>query len=143
YVAAGGALDREACRRGTSVYYPERVVPMLPEALSNGLCSLRPGVPRLTLSAFLDFDRDGTLAAPRFAETVIRSSRRLTSGEVRRLLEAPHRTDAARYGPVLPALRAMQELAAALHAARVRRGSLDFDLPEGNVELATDGSMVG
>jgi ribonuclease R len=143
YVAPGGALDLEACRRGTSVYYPERVVPMLPEELSNGLCSLRPGVPRLTLSAFLDVDREGTVLARRFAETVIRSARRLTYGEVRRLLEEPRPGDIAEYGPVLPALRDMRELTAVLHEARGRRGSLDFDLPEGNVELATDGTVVG
>jgi ribonuclease R len=143
YVAAESALDREAYRRGTSVYYPERVVPMLPEALSNGLCSLRPEVPRLTLSVFLDVDRDGAVVARRFAETVIRSARRLTYGEVRRLLEEPRPGDDAHYGPVLNALRDMRELTGALHEARGRRGSLDFDLPEGNVELDTDGTVVG
>jgi len=143
YVAPESALDLEAYHRGTSVYYPERVVPMLPEALSNGLCSLRPDVPRLTLSVFLDVDRDGAVVARRFAETVIRSARRLTYGEVRRLLEEPHPGDGARYGPVLNALRDMRELTGALHEARGRRGSLDFDLPEGNVELDTDGTVVG
>jgi ribonuclease R len=143
YVVEGSALDREAYRRGTSVYYPERVIPMLPEALSNGLCSLRPGVPRLTLSAFLDVDRDGNVVARRFAETVIRSTRRLTYGEVRRLLEEERPGDAAHYGPVLHALRDMHELTVVLHQARERRGSLDFDLPEGNVELDTDGTVVG
>jgi ribonuclease R len=143
YVAEGSVLDREAYRRGTSVYYPERVVPMLPEALSNGLCSLRPGVPRLTLSAFLDIDRDGNVVARRFAETVISSTRRLTYSEVRRLLEEERPGDAAHYGPVLHALRDMLELTVVLHQARDRRGSLDFDLPEGNVELATDGTVVG
>ncbi len=143
YVAEGSALDREARRRGTSVYYPERVVPMLPEELSNGLCSLRPGVPRLTLSAFLDVDRTGAVVGRRFAETVISSARRLTYGEVRRVLEEPRPDDAAGYGAVLPALRDLGELAAVLHQARDRRGSLDFDLPEGNVELDTDGVMVG
>jgi ribonuclease R len=143
YVAEASPLDREAYRRGTSVYYPERVIPMLPEALSNGLCSLRPGVPRLTLSAFLDVDRDGNVVARRFAETIIRSTRRLTYGEVRRLLEEERPGDAARYGPVLHALRDMHELTLVLHQARERRGSLDFDLPEGNVELDTDGTVVG
>jgi ribonuclease R len=143
YVASESALDREAYRRGTSVYYPERVIPMLPEALSNGLCSLRPEVPRLTLSVFLDVDRDGAVVARRFAETVIRSARRLTYGEVRRLLEEPRPGDEASYGPVLHALRDMRELTGVLHEARRRRGSLDFDLPEGNVELDTDGTVVG
>ena len=143
YVAAGGALDREAYRRGTSVYYPERVVPMLPEALSNGLCSLRPGVPRLTMSAFLDVDRAGMVTRRRFASTVIQSARRLTYNEVRRVLEEPRPEDAAEYGPVLGALREMRELTAVLHGVRERRGSLDFDLPEGSVELDTDGIVVG
>jgi len=143
YVAAGSALDQEALLRGTSVYYPERVIPMLPEGLSNGLCSLRPGVPRLTLSVFLDIDRDGAVVARRFAESVIQSTRRLTYGEVRRLLEEPAAGDDAQYGPVLHALRDMRDLCGALHEARARRGSLDFDLPEGNVELDTDGTVVG
>jgi ribonuclease R len=143
YVEDGSALDLEAYRRGTSVYYPERAVPMLPERLSNGLCSLRPGVPRLTLSAFLDIDRGGHILSRRFAETVIQSTRRLTYTEVRRVLEEPRDTDAAEYGPVLPALREMGELMRILNAARMARGSIDFDLPEGDVILDTDGEMVG
>jgi len=143
YVEDGSALDLEAYRRGTSVYYPERAVPMLPERLSNGLCSLRPGVPRLTLSVFLDIDRGGHILSRRFAETVIQSTRRLTYTEVRRVLEEPKDTDAAEYGPVLPALREMGELMRILNAARMARGSIDFDLPEGDVILDTDGEMVG
>jgi ribonuclease R len=143
YVEDGSALDLEAYRRGTSVYYPERAVPMLPERLSNGLCSLRPGVPRLTLSAFLDIDRGGHILSRRFAETVIQSARRLTYTEVRRVLEEPRETDAAEYGPVLPALLEMGELMRILNAARMARGSIDFDLPEGDVILDTDGEMVG
>jgi ribonuclease R len=143
YVQEGTALDSEAYRRGTSVYYPDRAIPMLPEALSNGLCSLRPAVPRLTLSAFLDIDRDGRIVASRFAETVIRSARRMTYNEVRRILEEPQETDAGEYGAVLPVLREMHVLMTILHHARLVRGSIDFDLPEGNVELGTDGTVVG
>jgi ribonuclease R len=143
YVAEGSVLDLEAYRRGTSVYYPERAVPMLPERLSNGLCSLRPHTSRLTLSAFLDIDRDGQVLHRRFARTVIRSSRRMTYEEVRRLLLAPRPEDAAAYGDVLPALREMHHLMQILLHARMVRGSIDFDLPEGNVELDTDGVMVG
>jgi len=143
YVREGDVLDTEAYRRGTSVYYPERAVPMLPEGLSNGLCSLRPDVPRLTLSAFLDIDRQGRVYSRRFAETVIRSARRLTYNEVRRVLEEPQEGDAAEYGPVLPALREMGGLMKILNAARSARGSIDFDLPEGDVVLDTDGVMVG
>jgi ribonuclease R len=143
YVKEGDALDLEAYRRGTSVYYPERAIPMLPEGLSNGLCSLRPGVPRLTVSVFLDIDRRGRVHHSRFAETVIRSARRLTYTEVRRVLEEPREEDAAEYGPVLPVLREMGELMKILNRERMARGSIDFDLPEGDVILNTDGVMVG
>lgn len=143
YVKEGKALDQEAFRRGTSVYYPDRAIPMLPEALSNGLCSLRPHVPRLTMSAFLDINREGKVVHRRFAETVIQSSRRMTYDEVRRILEEPQPGDAEEYGPVLPVLREMHLLMSILHHARMKRGSIDFDLPEGNVELGTDGTVVG
>jgi len=143
YVQEGSDLDLEAYRRGTSVYYPDRAIPMLPEALSNGLCSLRPAVPRLTLSAFLDIDRAGKIQHRRFAETVIQSSRRMTYDEVRRILEEPQSEDAAEYGDVLPVLREMHLLMTILHHARMKRGSIDFDLPEGNVELDTEGTVVG
>jgi len=143
YVKDGDAIDLEGYRRGTSVYYPDRAIPMLPEGLSNGLCSLRPEVPRLTLSAFLEIDRDGVIRARRFAETVIRSTRRMTYNEVRRILEEPRTEDAAEYGPVLPVLREMHHLMQILNHARSLRGSIDFDLPEGDVVLNTDGVMVG
>lgn len=143
YVEEGSALDLEAYRRGTSVYYPDRAIPMLPETLSNGLCSLRPHVPRLTTSVFLDIDRDGKVQDRRFAETVIKSSRRMTYTEVRRILEDPQERDLAEYGPILTCLREMHVLMTILHHARLKRGSIDFDLPEGNVELGTDGTVVG
>jgi ribonuclease R len=143
YVVEGGVLDQEAYRRATSVYYPDRAVPMLPERLSNGLCSLRPHVPRLTTSVFLDIGRDGKVQDRRFAETVIRSSRRMTYNEVRRILEEPQEKDVAEYGPILTCLREMHVLMTILLHSRLKRGSIDFDLPEGNVELGTDGTVVG
>jgi ribonuclease R len=143
YVTEGGAIDLEAYHRGTSVYYPERAIPMLPERLSNGLCSLVPHAPRLTMSAFLDLSADGQVLARRFAPTVIESARRLTYDEVRRVLEEPHPGDATEYGEVLPRLFEMRRLMAILHAMRDARGSIDFDLPEGDVVLDTDGVMVG
>lgn len=142
-VPEGGPIDLEAYRRGTSVYFPDRAVPMLPERLSNGLCSLRPDVPRLTLSVFLDIDAEGRVVRRRFAETVIRSRRRLTYDEVRELLETPRAGDEEEYGPVLPLLRHLQELMKILLGARMERGSVDFDLPEGDVTLDTDGYVVG
>lgn len=143
YVSEGQALDLEAFRRGTSVYFPDRAVPMLPESLSNGLCSLRPDVQRLTLSAFLEFSPDGEVESQSFETTVICSKKRLTYGEVRRLLEAPEPTDAQEYGEVLPTLRAAEALARVLNRRRMERGSIDFDLPEGNVILDEEGFTVG
>ena len=142
YVREGSLIDGEAYPRGTSVYYPERAIPMLPEELSNGLCSLRPDVPRLALSVFLELGRDGEVRSRRFAETVIRSAARLTYEQVRRQLEDG---DAEPLDvPGLPAMledaRAVMEL---LLARRLERGSLDFDLPEGDVVLDTDGTTVG
>lgn len=144
YVGEGSALDREAYRRGTSVYYPERAVPMLPERLSNGLCSLRPEVPRLTLSAFLTVGADGAVRQRRFAESVIRSSRRMTYAEVRRLLEEPRDGDRQQYGgPVLELLQRARRLMDRLLRRRLERGSIDFDLPEGDVILDSEGFTVG
>ncbi len=143
YVEEGSVLDLEAYRRGTSVYFPERAVPMLPENLSNGLCSLRPDVPRLTLSALLEIAEDGKIVKRRFVESVIRSRRRMTYSEVRRVIEEPAAEDAAEYGEVLPMLRTAHELMKIRYRARVARGSIDFDLPQGNVILDTDGVTVG
>ncbi len=143
YVPEGSELDLEAYRRGTSVYFPDRAVPMLPEVLSNGLCSLRPDVPRLTLSAFLSLDERGKVTRSRFTESVIQSHRRLTYGEVTRLLERPAEGDAAEYGEVLAMLRLAERLMRRLLERRMARGSIDFDLPEGDVILDTEGFTVG
>lgn len=143
YVEEGSALDLEAYRRGTSVYFPERAVPMLPERLSNGLCSLRPEVPRLTVSALLEISASGEIVGRRFANSVIRSRRRLTYSRVRRLLEEPAVGDASEYSEVLPMLQDAHELMGILNRRRIERGSIDFDLPQGNVILDTDGVTVG
>ncbi len=143
YVAEGSALDLEAFRRSTSVYYPGRVVPMLPESLSNGLCSLAPGELRLAMAAILHVEPSGRVVAARFAETAIKSARRLTYTEVRRLLEEPAPGDEAEYGAVLGMLRVAKAAMQALLSARLARGSLDFDLPEGDVELDSAGALVG
>jgi ribonuclease R len=144
YVAEGSALDLEAYERGTSVYFADRVLPMLPERLSNGLCSLRPGVPRLVQSVFLRIGTDGEVLERAFDEAVISSRRRLTYTEVADLLAAED-TTAARdaYGPVLPMLRQAEQLTAILLAARARRGSIDFDLPVGDLLLDDEGTAVG
>ena len=147
YVRPGSALDREACRRSTSVYFCDRVVPMLPEALSNGVCSLVPGEDRLAFSVFMTFDRDGEITARRFAKSVIRSKARFTYEQVMSVIRggrleavaAPRggAKDAAR------AIRAISELAQQLRARRFAAGALDLEMPEAEVLLDGDGEMSG
>ncbi len=144
YVAEGTALDGEALSRGTSVYFPGRVLPMLPERLSNGLCSLNPRVDRLVLSAILETDRKGRVTASEFVKGVIRSGHRMTYTEVARLLETrPTAADETRYGPFLEDFRTMAELASLLRERREARGSIDFDLPDADVVLDDEGLVVG
>jgi ribonuclease R len=144
YVAEGTALDDEARSRGTSVYFPGRVLPMLPEHLSNGLCSLNPRVDRLVLSALLETDRKGRVVSAEFVKGVIRSSARMTYTEVARILESgPTHGDKERYGPLLDDFREMGELAARLRERREARGSIDFDLPDADIVLDDTGLVVG
>jgi ribonuclease R len=144
YVAEGTALDDEARSRGTSVYFPGRVLPMLPEHLSNGLCSLNPRVDRLVLSALLETDRKGRVVSAEFVKGVIRSSARMTYTEVARILESgPTHGDKERYGPLLEDFREMAELAVRLRERREARGSIDFDLPDADVVLDDTGLVVG
>ncbi len=144
YVQEATALDDEARSRGTSVYFPGRVLPMLPERLSNGLCSLNPRVDRLVLSALLELDRNGRVLRADFTRGVIRSAHRMTYTEVARLLEtAPTSADDLRYGPFLQDFRTMGELAALLRHRREGRGSIDFDLPDADIVLDDEGLVVG
>lgn len=141
YVTEGTALDAEACSRGTSVYFPDRCIPMLPEELSNGICSLNPGVDRLTLTAEMDFDHRGEVTGRRFYESVIRSSERMTYTDVKSLLEGPDGGLKGRYGPIIKDLRTMKELAELLMARRSDTGSIDFDLPEPQVIIDIEGRI--
>ncbi len=144
YVREGTLLDDEARSRGTSVYFPGRVLPMLPERLSNGLCSLNPRVDRLVLSALLELDAKGRVVSAEFAKGVIRSAHRMTYTEVARLIETPAAAeDERRYGPSLADFRLMGEVAALLRARREARGSIDFDLPDADVVLDDAGLVVG
>jgi ribonuclease R len=136
YVKPGAALDREAYQRGNSVYLPDRVIPMLPERLSNGVCSLKPGVNRLTHSAFIEFTRDGRTKSCRFARTVIRSARRLTYREAYAILQsAPNDQLSER-------LHVAWELASFLRKKRFQQGSLDLDFPEVKVRLDAEGKPI-
>ena len=141
YVTPASPLDSEAYRRGTSVYFPGHVVPMLPFALSNGICSLNPDVDRLTFSALLEVDRDGRRHKASFAKSVIRSKARMTYGEVNRVLAGDGEA-AAKYAALAPTFAALNELAHALRARRFERGALDLDIPEAEVVMDADGKPV-
>lgn len=139
YVPSGNAIDDEAYDRATSVYFPGFCIPMLPEALSNEICSLKPHLDRLAMVAEMLFDQNGRRLSARFYPAVIRSHARLTYTEVRDMVV---RTDAEtidRYADIYPHLQVMEELALRLTAMRQRRGSLDFDLPEAEVVLGLRG----
>ena len=142
YVTPGSAIDREAALRGTSVYFPDRAVPMLPLELSTDQCSLRPHEDRLVLSALLEIDKRGDVLAQDFTRGVIRSAERMTYTAVHGVLEG----DAElrnRYAPLVSRFELMQELALILNKKRVRRGSIDFDLPEPLLEFDEFGEMIG
>lgn len=135
YVEEDGWLDKEALKRGTSVYLLNRVVPMLPKGLSNGICSLNEGEDRLTLSCFMEIDAQGEVVHHELAESVINSKARMVYDDVSELLE--HETPAlrAKYAPLLADIRTMGELARVLRDKRKHRGSLDFDFAESEIVL--------
>nr|MDA8244064.1 VacB/RNase II family 3'-5' exoribonuclease [Elusimicrobiota bacterium] len=141
YVKPGTALDREAYSRATSVYLPDRVVPMLPPALSDNLCSLVPRQERLTMSVFIDLDSNGAVKKRRLAETVIRSWRRFTYEEVQTLLEGGRVPDVP--GRIAEAVARMGALTETLYRRRVQRGALDFNLPEYKVNADPHGRPLG
>jgi ribonuclease R len=137
YVKPGSPLDREAYLRGTSVYFPDRCLPMLPEELSNGICSLKPGEDRLTLTAEMLFDAEGHRLQADFYPSVIRSMSRLTYTQVARVLEKGEVAVLGEKTSLADDLRLMEELARRLMARRHSRGSLDFDLPEPEIVIDT------
>ena len=141
YVPAGSAIDREAFRRTTSVYLLNRVVPMLPEVLSNGVCSLVPGEDRLTFSAFLTFDREGRCIGRRFAKSVIRSQARFTYEQVMSLINGGNRTGIPKRQ--VAAVLAIHELAQQLRKLRFAAGALDLEVPETEILLDDYGEMTG
>jgi ribonuclease R len=136
YVNPDSPLDREARRRGNSVYLPDRVIPMLPERLSNGVCSLNPGVDRLTHSVFIHFDKRGSAKSARFTRSVIRSAHRLTYKQAYAILKAPP-TD-----QLGERVHLAWELAAVLRKKRFEHGALDLDFPEVKVWVDEDGRPV-
>lgn len=146
YVREGSEVDGEAFLRATSVYFPDRCIPMLPEPLSTGICSLKPDVDRLTLTAELDFDHDGAPVKKRFYESVIKSAARLTYTEVKLLLsgEGEGEADASlnkSRGALVSDLKLMEELASKLYKRRSSEGSIDFDLPEPEIIIDMKGRI--
>jgi ribonuclease R len=142
YVRRGTPIDIEAQMRGTSVYFPDRAVPMLPIELSTDICSLRPQEDRLVLSALLEIDPQGDVVSQDFTRGIIRSAERMTYTAVFGVLEGdPELRE--RYDKLIPRFELMQELALLLNRRRVKRGSIDFDMPEANITLDTAGQMTG
>ena len=141
YVQPGSCLDKEARRRSTSIYLPERVIPMLPEELANDICSLRPGEARLTKTVFLRYDTAGRRLDYAIHRSVIRSRKRFTYRQVTALL-AGKRRPAAHVVPLLSSLRRLHELAQCLRQQRIARGSVELDLPDFKVILDDSGNAV-
>jgi len=142
YVREGSRLDQEAFHRGTSVYFPERAIPMLPERLSNGICSLNPGVDRLVQSVFVEVSPAGRVVSSRFADGVIRSRARMTYTKVKQILVDREPAVTREYKELVPAFERMEALFKILRARRQARGSIDFDRPEAEVTLDDKGRVV-
>ena len=139
YVQENSALDWEAKNRGTSVYLVDRVIPMLPHKLSNGICSLNAGVDRLALSCLMTIDEKGEVISHDIAETVIRVDRRMSYTSVKKILEDKDEAECKEYESLVPMFELMKELAAILREKRRKRGSIDFDFPETKIILDKEG----
>ena len=139
YVEPASALDQEAYSRGTSVYFPDRAIPMLPEALSNGICSLNPNEDRLTKTVAMEINGRGEVIGSRFFNSVIRSQERMTYTAVRRILVDRDQECLDRYRDLVDQFKLMEELALLLYESRRARGNLDFDLPEAEIILDIQG----
>ncbi len=142
FVTPGSAIDREAYSRGTSIYFPGRVIPMLPEKLSNNLCSLVPDKDRFTVSAILDFDRSGNLQKKRFCRSIIRSRYRFTYTTVQKILIDKDPAVRKEHKPFLTGIKWAGELATVLQKNRKKRGAIDFNLPEPEFTLTDSGKIA-
>ena len=142
YVTDGSALEHEAYERGTSVYLADRVIPMLPERLSNGICSLNPKVDRLTLSVFMEITGDGNVLNHKLCKSVICSKERMTYNNVNKILEENDVQLCERYNYMIPTLKLMESLAQILRGKRTQRGAIQFDFPESHVVVNEDGEPV-
>ena len=142
YVTENSPLDKEALKRGTSVYLVDRVIPMLPHRLSNGICSLNEGVDRLALSCIMEIDEKGNVIGHNIAETIIRVDRRMSYTSVKKILEDRDEAERKEYEALVPMFELMQELAALLREKRKQRGSIDFDFPETKIILDAKGKPI-
>ena len=141
YVKIGAPLDQEAEKRGTSVYFPRRVIPMLPEKLSNGLCSLNPQVDRLCMVCDMKVDADGMVSGAKFHEAVMNSHARLIYDDVAEMLGNPKSPQAQQHRKLLPHLKALEDVFEALFRARVKRGAIDFEGQETKFEFTADSKI--
>ncbi|HHY82467.1 MAG TPA: ribonuclease R [Clostridiales bacterium] len=142
YVKENSVIDQEAYKRGTSVYLVDRVIPMLPKELSNGICSLNPNEDRLAFSVLMEIDSKGTVVNHEIAESVIRSNERMIYEDVTKILEENDPELTKRYSKHIEDFRNMKELADILHSKRMRRGSIDFDLDEAKITLDLKGKPI-
>ena len=142
YVQYNSALDKEALKRGTSVYLADRVIPMLPKKLSNGICSLNAGEDRLALSCLMDIDKKGRVVSRRIVESVIHVKERMSYTNVKKILLQEDEELAKRYEELLPMFFQMKELSELLRNRRKKRGAIDFDFPESKLVLDEKGKVV-
>ncbi len=142
YVQGGSAMDREALRRGTSVYLADRVIPMLHERLSNGICSLNAQEDRLALSCLMDLDAEGRVIGHEIAETVIQVDQRMTYTNVQKILDRSDPEICKEYEELYPLFEKMEELSALVRKRRQEKGSIDFDFPESKIVLDEQGKTV-
>ena len=142
YVQENSALDREAVKRGTSVYLVDRVIPMLPHTLSNGICSLNAGVDRLALSCIMTINEKGAVIDHTIAETVVRIDERMSYTSVKKILEEKDEAETTRYKELVPMFELMAELSGILREKRRQRGSIDFDFPETKMILDANGRPI-
>lgn len=142
YVHEDTALDADAYARGTSVYFPDRSIPMLPSKLSSGICSLKPGEDRLVFSVIMEVDAKGEVVKRRFTEAVLRSRARMTYTSVAKILVNKDPQERDRYAELVPLFESMEELCLILSAKRYLRGAVDFDLPEAEIEFDGSGRVI-
>ena len=142
YVTESSALDKEALKRGTSVYLVDRVIPMLPHKLSNGICSLNQGTDRLALSCMMDINAKGEIIKHRIEETVINVDRRMSYTSVHAIVELQDPEECKEYEELIPMFELMYELASILRKRRDKRGSIDFDFPESKITLDSKGKPI-